>query len=373
MNYPHTRVQDHVDELHGRYIPDPYRWLEELDSEQTRHWIEKQNELTNNYLGSIPERDAIASRVRELWDFEKYTLPRINGGKYFYTCNDGLRNQAVLYWINSLNGQAKILLDPNSFSEDGTIALNGFEPSPDGQYVAYSISSAGSDWQTWRIRAVDSGEDLRDNIEWSKFSSAAWTKDNQGFYYSRYDPPNESQALKSTNFNQKLFFHRLGSPQAEDRLVYQRPDEKEWGFSGQVSDDGRYLVISIWKGTFKENNLFYQDLSKQSPAVELLTGFTAHFEFLGNQDNLFYFLTALNAPNSRIIAIDITNPQADHWTEVLAESPNTLISANLVGGRIIAVYLKDAYSLVRQFSLDGQPLGEIPMPGIGTPRPRRPP
>lgn len=366
MNYPHTRIQEHVDELHGIRVPDPYRWLEELDSTQTRLWIEAQNKLTFDYLATIPARELIAQRARELWDFEKYTLPRIYGGRYFFTCNDGLQNQAILYWLSSLDAQAKILLDPNALSEDGTVALNWFEPSPDGRYIAYSISSAGSDWQTWRIRAVDNGEDLEDCIEWSKFSTAAWTKDNQGFFYSCYDAPKESQVLKSTNFNQKLYYHHLGSSQAEDRLVYQRPDEKEWGFGAQVSDDGRYLVISVWKGTFKENNIFYQDLTAPIPVVELLTGFEAHFEYFGNQGNSFYFLTDLNAPNSRIISIDITRPQREYWHEIVAESPDALTSANLVGGRIIAVYLKDAYSLTRQYTLAGELLGEIPLPGIGT-------
>lgn len=364
MQYPPTPAGNHVDHLHGRAIPDPYRWLEDLDSPETRAWIEAQNQLTFDYLARIPPRERIRERLQELMDFNKYSLPRCENGRYFYTCKQGLQNQAVLYWQEGLTGEATVLLDPNTLSEDGTLAMNDFQPSPDGGKVAYSLSAGGSDWQTWRVRCVDSAADLPDVIEWSKFSSAAWSADSQGFYYSRYAAPAQGEALKSSNYYHQLYYHRLGTSQSEDRLVYERPDQKTWGFSAQVTDDGRYLVVTVWEGTERENGIFYRDLQDSNgKMIELLNAFDAEYKFFGSQGSRFYFTTDLDAPKGRIIAVDTHQPQI---VEIVPPCSEALTDAALVGGQFFASYLKDAYNDVRRYALDGSLLGTVSLPGIGT-------
>jgi prolyl oligopeptidase len=367
LSYPLTRKDDVVETLHGVDVPDPYRWLEDDHSEETAAWVEAQNALTFGYLDTIPEREAIHRRMTEVWDFEKFSPPFKRGGRYFFTRNDGLQNQSVLYWLDTLNGDPRMLLDPNGLSDDGTVALSEYAISSDGQYLAYSLNSAGSDWQEWRVRQVDKGEDLPDQIQWSKFSGAGWTKDNAGFYYSRYDQPTEGEAYKGANYFQKLFYHRLGTPQTDDVLIYERSDQKEWGFGGDVSDDGRYLIIPVWHGTFQENGIFYQDLSQPgSPVVELFNQFEAAYTFIGNEGSRFYFLTDQDAPRYRVIAVDTRQPERENWQEIIPEAGDTLVEAHMVGEQIFAVYLHDAHSLVRVYDLDGLFLRAIDLPGLGT-------
>ncbi len=366
-NYPHTRRADTVDILHGVEVPDPYRWLEEIDAEETQAWIAAQNQLTFAYLDQIPAREKIHQRITELWNYEKYTVPFKRGGRYFFTLNDGLQNQNVLYWLESLEAEPRALLDPNLLSEDGTIALTGYAVSDDGRLLAYGLSTSGSDWQEWRVREVDTGRDLDDHLQWVKFSEASWTGDGQGFYYSRYDEPQEGVEYKGANYYHKLYYHRLGTPQAADELVYERPDHKEWGFEGHVTEDGRYLIITVWKGTHRENAVFYQDLAAQdSPVVELLPDFDAAYDFIGNDGPLFYFFTDLDAPMSRVIAIDITAPDRANWQEVLPESTDALQSVSLVGDQFCALYLHDAHSRVQVLDRTGRPVREVDLPGIGT-------
>jgi prolyl oligopeptidase len=366
LPYPVARKSDLVETLHGQQIPDPYRWLEEIDSPETRQWIDAQNSLTFAHLEKISARPKLARRIAELWDFEKFTPPWKRGGRYFFTRNDGLQNQAVLYWMENLQAEPRLLLDPNLLSADGTVALVSAEVSPDGNLLAYGVSQAGSDWMTWRVRSVDSGQDLADTLEWVKFSEASWTKDNRGFFYSRYAEPQEGQELAEANYYHKLYFHRLGDPQSLDRLVYERPDEKEWGFDGHVSHDGRYLVISVWRGTHRENNVFYMDLEQpESPVVELLSGFEASYGYIANHGTTFYFLTDLDAPLSRVIAIDLDHPQRAAWREIIPQSEHALQAVTLVGGKFFAHYLQDARSQVRLFHQDGSPAGEVSLPGIG--------
>ena len=364
--YPSTPREEIVDLLHGVPVPDPYRWLEEVDSPTTRAWIEAQNSYASEYLNEIEARDRIAGRLTELWNYEKYGVPFKRGDRYFFTCNDGLQNQSVLYWMEALDAAPKTLLDPNELSEDGTVALSAFEVTDDGRRLAYSLASAGSDWQEWRVRDVESGSEDQEVVEWSKFSGAAWTKDGAGYFYSRYDPPAEGQTFKGANYFHKLYYHRTGTAQAEDTLVYDRPDEKECGFGGYVSDDGRYLLITVWKGTFQENGIFYRDLEGDGHVVELLNSFDASYEFIGNDGPVFYFLTDHSAPLSRVIAIDTRKPDPAQWREIIPEATATLETVTLVGNRFIAIYLEDAYSRVRIFDLDGAFLREVDLPGIGT-------
>jgi prolyl oligopeptidase len=367
ITYPPARREDLVENLHGTPVPDPYRWLEDDHSDETTAWVRAQNDLTFSLLEQIPAREEIRQRMTELWDYEKFSPPFKRGGRYFYTRNDGLQNQAVLVWQSSLEGDPRLLLDPNTLSADGTVALAAYAVSDDGQYLAYSLNSAGSDWQEWRVRLVDTGEDLPDLIRWSKFSGAAWTTDNAGFYYSRYDTPTEGEAYKGANYYQKLYYHRLGTSQDADTLAYERPDQKEWGFGGEVSHDGRYLIISVWHGTFQENAIFYQDLQQPgAPVIELFNQFDAAYTYFGSQGSRLYFLTNHAAPLYRVIAVDVDNPAPEHWQEIIPAAEDTLISASIVGDQIFAISLHHAHSLVRVFDLEGQLIRTLELPGLGT-------
>lgn len=262
--YPKSKVVDQVDDFHGTKILDPFRWLEDVDSQDTKSWVSEQNKLTFDYLESIPARTRFKQQLTKLWNFERYGLPRQYGKTYFYTYNNGLQNQNVLYTASSIDDAGlatqKLLLDPNLLSKDGTVALSGYVPSDDGKYLAYGVAESGSDWNVWRIKDVATGQDLSDTIRWVKFSSVAWTSDHLGFFYSRYDEPKGNE-FTGVNYYQKLYYHRVGTDQSQDVLVYERPDEKEWGFGGSVSDDGKYLAIAVWRGTEKKNLFFYAPIA----------------------------------------------------------------------------------------------------------------
>jgi prolyl oligopeptidase len=366
LPYPETPRNDVADEYHGRRIPDPYRWLEDLDSPQTRAWITAQNAIVEQFLSRVPARSQIRKRLQRLWNYERFGIPHKEGGRYFLTYNSGLQNQSALYWLANLDGQLNPLLDPNPLSKDGTVALSSWSPSRDGKLLAYSLSIAGSDWREWKVRNVATGEDLDDHIQWSKFSGASWTKDGTGFFYSRYDAPAAGK-LVAANYFQKLFFHRLGSPQADDVLVYERPDHKEWGFSGEVTEDGRFLVIHVWRGTDVRNGVFLKDLTDaDSPVLELLADFDATYRYVANEGTRFTFFTNHKSPRGRIIALDLARPGRDHWEQTVAEMNDTLEEVTFVGGRLIGRYLKDAYSRVRIFDANGRLAGDVPLPGIGT-------
>ncbi len=365
--YPTTKKIDQVDDYHGTKVADPYRWLEDPDSADSRAWIEAQNRLTFGFLEEIPERARIKERLTKLWDYEKYSPPFKEGGRYFYDKNDGLQNQSVLYTIKSLDDNPRVLLDPNKLSKDGTVAMAGLDISEDGKYMAYGLSTAGSDWMEWKVREIETGNDLSDLIKWVKFSGASWTKDGKGFFYSRYEEPNEETKLEDVNYFQKLYYHRLGTPQSEDVLIYERKDQKEWGFSGDVAEDGRYLIINVWQGTDPRNRLFYKDLEdKGSQVVELIDELEAAYNFIGNDGPLFWFRTDLNAPRGRIMAIDTRSPDRRNWKELVPQAAETLENVSLVGDHFIASYLKDARTQVKLFDLDGKFVREVDLPGIGT-------
>jgi prolyl oligopeptidase len=366
LNYPPSHPDPTVvDIYHGQPVPDPYRWLEDLDSERTRAWIEAQNRLTFDYLQRIPARQRLLERLTQLWNYEKYSQPFKEGGRYFYFKNDGLQNQSVLYTQESLEAEARVLLDPNTLSEDGTVALSGIAISRDGRYLAYGLSRSGSDWQEWKVRDIETGEDLPDHLRWIKFSGASWTPDGQGFFYSRYDEPPPGREYESANYFQKLYYHRLGTPQSEDLLVYHRPDQKEWGFAGGVTEDGNYLIISVWRGTDPKNLLFYKDLRDPNlPVVELIREFEAEYSFVGNDGSRFWLLTDLNAPRRRLVAIDLDNP--GQVQEVIPEAEETLQGVSLINNQFVAFYLKDAHTQIKTFALDGTYLGAIPLPGLGS-------
>ncbi|MEH2418515.1 prolyl oligopeptidase family serine peptidase [Nostoc sp.] len=375
LTYPSSHKSNQVDNYHGTLVADPYRWLEDPDSEETTTWIEAQNQVTFGYLSEIPTREKIKQRLTKLWDYEKYgipfkegeSLPDGSGDRYFYFKNDGLQNQSVLYTLKTLDDQPKVLLDPNKLSEDGTVALSGLSISENGKLLAYGLSASGSDWQEWKVRDVQTGEDLQDHLKWIKFSGASWTHDHQGFFYSRYDEPNEKTQLEDVNYYQKLYYHQLGKPQSEDILIYHRPDQKEWGFGGGVTEDGRYLIISIWLGTDPRNLLFFKDLTNpNAEVVELINQFEADYSFIDNDDNVFYFRTDLNAPRGRVIAIDTKNPAPENWREIIPQSAETLESVGILNNQFVADYLKDAHSQIKIFDLKGAFVREVELPGLGS-------
>ncbi len=366
-DYPVTAKTNQTDVYHGVTVADPYRWLEEENSPATKAWVKAQNQLTFAYLGSIPQREAIRQRLTKIWNYERYGVPYRQGGRYFYFRNDGLQNQSVLYTLSSLEDSPQLLLDPNTLSKDGTVALSGTAVSEDGNYLAYGVSSGGSDWQEWKVRDIRTRQDLTDHLRWVKFSGASWTHDHQGFFYSRYDEPKAGSELSSVNYFQKVYYHRLGTPQSEDRLVYERPDHKEWGFGASVTDDGRYLTITVSQGTDPKNRFFYLDLTDpKAKVVELLNDFDASYNFVDNQGRVFWFVTDLDSPRSRLIAIDLDRPGRSEWKTILPEASETLTGVSVVHDQFIANYLKDAHSVIRFFSLDGSPKGELPLPGIGS-------
>ena len=364
--YPQTRTQDLVEEIHGHRVADPYRWMEDLESDEIRAWIQNQNSLTNAYLESSPLKEKIQARMHELWDYERYSPPFKRGGRYFFTYNTGLLNQDIFYWMEDLDAEPQVLIDPNTLSEDGTVSLSGAAISRDGRLLAYGLSDAGSDWQTWYVRRVDDGQDLEDRIEWVKFSGASWDKNSTGFFYSRYDAP-QGDALKSANYDHKLYYHRLGTPQSEDRLIYARPDHPKWGFYGQVTEDGNYLIIYVSQGTAKENGVFYLDLEDpQGEVMGLLTDFDAAYELVWNDGTRFFFKPDRDAPLSRVIAIDIDHPHPSKWNEVIPEDTDKLEYADFIGGFFVCTYLHHAAHQVRYYTQDGTPDGELTLPGIGT-------
>ncbi len=367
MNYPVTATTNQVDVYHGVTIADPYRWLEDDNSPETKAWVQAQNAVTFGWLAQIPERAALKTRLTQLWNYERYGVPHQQGGRYFFSRNDGLQNQSVLYTQPALSAPPVVLLDPNKLSADGTVALAGYALSDDGNLMAYGLSASGSDWEEWRVRDVRTGQDLPDVIKWVKFSGASWTKDGAGFFYSRFDEPKEAEKLTKANYFHKLYYHRLGTPQSADRLVYHRPDQKDWGFHGRVTDDGRYLVISSSQGTERKQRIFYQDLQQPgAPVVPLLPDFDADYDFIDNDGPVFWFRTDLHAPRGRIVAININKPARGEWKELVPQTRDTLAGANAVGGQFVVSYLHDAHSQVQLFDLAGKFLREVELPGLGS-------
>ncbi len=364
LKYPETQQVNQIDTYHGVEVADPYRWLEDPDSAETKAWVEAQNQVTFSYLSQIPQREEIKTRLTQVWDYEKYGIPFKRGDRYFYYKNDGLQNQSVLYVLNSLDDEPRVLIDPNLLSADGTVSLSGVAISKDGNLMAYALSYSGSDWKEWHVRNIETGEDLPDIIKWSKFSGASWTHDRQGFFYSRYDEPNEQTKHEDVNYYQKLFYHKIGTDQSQDILVYHRPDQKEWGFSGVVSEDGQYLIISVWLGTDPKNLLFYQDLTDPyAEVVELISEFKAQYSFIDNDGSVFWFETDLDAPRGRAIAIDITN---GNQTEIIPERAETLQGVSVLNHQFVAAYLKDAHSQIKVFNLDGSWVRDLVLPGLGS-------
>ena len=369
--YPVARMVPVVDNYHGVEVKDPYRWLEDADSAETKAWVEAENKITFGLLDKIPAREPLKKRLTELWNFERFSPPSIEGkGKHrrsFFWKNDGLQNQAVLWVLDAGKTEPRLLLDPNALSKDGTIAVSGSSVSNDGRLLAYSLSSGGSDWMEWRVKDVTTGHDLPDVIKWSKFSGAAWSHDNQGFYYSRYPEPAPGADLEEANYFQQLWFHKLGEPQAKDQLVLQDKEHKTWGFGAGVSEDGDYLVIEVWDGTDRRNRLWYRSLKQPgSPIVKLFDKFDAAYHFIGNQGPVFFIQTDLDAPRQRLFAIDTSKADAKPTELIPQHGSDKLESAGMIGNGILVRWLQNAHDLVTFHDLKGKKIREIPLPTIGT-------
>ena len=375
LSYPVTRQGDQVDTLHGVAVADPYRWLEDDNSAQTKAWVQAQNAVTDRFLAAMPQRGPTRALFTRQYNFEKFDVPSQEGGRYFWRRNDGLQQQSVVYTASSLDATPTVALDPNTFSQDGTVALSGLVPSKDGKLLAYGITGAGSDWQRWRVRDLASGQDIADTIEWVKFSRAAWTPDSKGFFYGRYEQPRHGTAMTGVNQFHKLYYHRLGTPQSADLLVAENAQDAKWGWGAQATEDGRWVVITISAGSGRKNALMLLPLKEggYDPALiprPLLMGFDASYEVVDSvsdpSGNRLVIKTDQGAPNGRLISVAVDKPDAANWQTLVPEARDALQSASAVGGRYLLQYLRDASSVVTVHAADGRFIREVALPGVGT-------
>ena len=369
MNTPTSRQVDQVDLIHGTRIADPYRWLEAdvRESAEVAEWVAAENAVAQAYLDAIPEREPIIKRLTQLWNVARYGIPTHAGEKYFYSKNDGLQNQSVLYVAGSYDAEGEVLIDPNQWSEDGTTSLAGYEPSDDGQYVAYQKSEAGSDWRTIHVLNVESGELLDDQLRWVKFSPIRWNQEGTGFYYNRYPEPDEGETYQSVVLNQMVYFHRIGTSQGEDQLVYQRPDHPDWHFFAEPTEDGRYLLLTIEKSTDEKNQLHYRPGSEvDSPWQPLIADFNNQFFPVGSTGQNLFLLTDYEAPTKRLVVMDVERPGRKNLVEILPASSATLESVSLIDDQLVATYLEDVLSRVSIFSLAGAHQRDVSLPGTGS-------
>jgi prolyl oligopeptidase len=371
LKYPETKKVTVVDDYHGVKVADPYRWLEDPDAADTKGWVMAQNELTFGYLSGLPGRESLKRRITELWNYPKVTTPFREAGRLFYRKNSGLQRQSVFMTRATLDGEAKPLLDPNVLSPDGSVAVRDYAPSPDGKLFAYATSEGGEDWETLHVREVSTGKDLPDRLAWVRFSSSSWTKDGKGFFYSRYPEPPKGQE-KAAARDQKLYYHRVGSPQAEDRMIFERKDLPTWFVGGGVSEDGRYLALYAARGADRRSRLYAVDLGDPqkpnlaAPVKPIAEQDDAEQTFLGNVGTTFYIVTDLDAPKRRIVSFDSRHPDRKSWKTVVPESADTMEAPILAGQHVAIQYLVDAQSRIRVFTLAGKPEGEIKLPGVGT-------
>jgi len=360
--YPPARRDDTVDQFHGTPVPDPYRWMEAPDSGELRTWLEAQAALTESHLHEQTGRAETIERLKALWHFTRYTVPVRRGTRYFFTRNDGLQNQAVLYVQEGLNGEARVLIDPNTLSEDGTVAMVNYVLSEDGRLVAYACASGGSDLQEIRVREVDSGRDLPEVLRWCRFSAIAWKHDSSGFYYNRYPQPG-TVPDSDLYYNNKVYFHRVGSDQAADALVYERPDAPDFGFGPAVSEDGAYLWLVVWNAASNKNRLYYRAESG-GDFVRLLDDAGICQQPIGSVGSTVYLLTDRDAERSQIVALDLNNPAERRI--IVPENADALEAAALVGGHIAALYAHDGAHRIALYTLEGGYVRDLPLPAIGS-------
>ena len=369
LDYPETKRGDVVDDYHGTQVADPYRWLEDTDSDETAAWVKAQNKVTFGVLDQLPKREQFKQRLTEIWNYERYSVPTKRGKLVFFNKNDGLQNQSVMYVQDGFTGKPRVLLDPNKLSDDGTVSLGSAEVSPDGQYLAYSLADGGSDWRTVHVLHVASGVKLFDKLVNVKFSGMEWTKDSKGFFYSRY--PGKDGTFDDLA-NQKLYYHRIGTLQSEDVLVYERPDQPKWGFYASVTENGRYAVIGTWKGAESKNKLAVLDLQDakapkfDGKAVPIVDDFAARYDYVGSTGSELYLFTTAGAPRGKIIAVDASKPSKANWRTVRAEDADTIESVDFVGGKLIVTAMRDASHRLHVINPNGKVEREIKLPGLGS-------
>ncbi|MBB3982937.1 prolyl oligopeptidase [Sphingobium fontiphilum] len=368
IRYPQTQRGDVVEDQFGVKVADPYRWLEnDVRADQAVHdWVSAQNEVTRAYLATVPGRDALKKRMQALYDYGRYGLPRKAGSRYFYSYNSGLQNQSPLFMREGLTGEQKMLVDPNGWAKDGATALAEWKPAPTGKYLLYAVQDGGTDWRTLHILDVDSGKLLDERIEWVKFSELAWDGKGEGFFYSRFAAPAEGQAFQSLNENQQVYYHRLGTPQSEDRLIYATPDRPKLGHSAEVGDDGQWLLITSSQGTDARYELHVARLDGGpiKPRT-LVKGLKNDWRMIGNQGATLYFITDRGAPRLRVVTLDALHPRA-RPKQVVQERVDTLAGGSMVGQRLILAYMSDAATLAELVELDGRKVGDVPLPGVGS-------
>ncbi|MHC4571560.1 MAG: prolyl oligopeptidase family serine peptidase [Planctomycetota bacterium] len=362
--YPPARKDSTVDIYHGVKVPDPYRWLEDADAPETQLWVAQQNKLTSNVLATVAAREKIKLRLTQLWNYPRYSAPEKEGGRYFFWKNDGLQNQSVLYKQENLEARPSIVINPNLLSKDGTVALTTTAISRDGALLAYAISRKGSDRQEIKIRSVDSQQEYDEIIKWCRFTSIAWKHNNEGFFYNRFPEPNTVPPEDETNYN-KVYWHTLDTPQPQDPLIYERPDNKELSFDPSITEDGKFLILHVYLGTDIKNRVYYRPVSS-SPFVRLLDDADAYYGFIGNTDSLFYFHTNLNAPRGCIIAIDINNPARENWRQILPEQDDVIDYVAFVNNHFVVAYLHDVHHQLKIYDTSGKYVRQIPLPTIGT-------
>lgn len=372
LSYPTAIKGDVVDDYHGTTVSDPYRWMEDLDSKETAAWVAASNAVTEPYLAQLPHRQKLRSRLTELWNYPRVSLPQIEGGRLFYTKNTGLQRQAPLYVRDSLTAEPMLVLDPNAISADGSLSVAQYEPSPDGRLLAYGLSAGGADWQTLKVRDVATGVDGPDTVEWMRFSEIAWTKDSKGFFYARYPEPPKGKVLEAALSGHALYYHAVGTPQSADRLIFQRKDLATWVVNGLVSEDGRYLFVVMWRGSGNQNRLYVADLGDPmipritAPIAPVVEADDAEYFPIGNNGPIVYLRSDKGAPNRTVTAIDLRNPSPSAWKTVVPERTEPLENLAIIGGTIVAHYLVDVQSRLAMFGLDGAPRGDVTLPGVGS-------
>ena len=364
--YPAAERGTVVDDYQGTTIADPYRWMEDPTAPATREFVHAQNALAQPWLEALPQRERLKQRLTQLWNYERVGLPRVKGGQYFFVRNDGIQNQSVLYVADSLTATPRVLFDPNAASSDATVALARFEPSPDGKVVAYSLSDGGTDWEIWKFRRVADGVDLPDELRQTKFWSLSWAPDGAGVYYSRYPARTDDAGRGDDQAQPVVHFHKMGTPQSADRAIYQVTDHPRRVPGASVSDDGRWLFVSLFDG-YRANGVDVIDLrDPAAPARRLFGAWDARYDIIGSEGDTAYVQTTNAAPRGRIIAVDLKDPTPARWRELVPQQDIALDGANFVGGKIIATYVKDARGIARIFDRNGAPLGEVASPVLGT-------
>jgi prolyl oligopeptidase len=365
INYPNTHQDQTVDTYFGVKVPDPYRWLEDDNSPETHEWVQSQNVVTNSYLEAIPFREQIRGRLTQIWDYPKYGTPFREGKHYFFFKNDGLQAQSVLYIMDEPNGEARVFLDPNKLSDDGTVALSGTSFSNDGRYMAFSVSDAGSDWKLIHVMDVSTGEQLSDTLRWIKFSGMSWLGD--GFYYTRYDAPKPGEALKGTNENPKIYFHKIGTSQKDDKLIFSDPKNPRNSYNMGVSEDETYLFLVSGKPGTKGNTLAFRHIKSPKPDFTPISdNYENSFGVVDNLGDMLIVRTNLDAPRYRLILVNAKSPAKSNWKVFIPESEDVIQGAAILGGKLFVTYLKDAASKVTVFDLNGKKLYDVELPGLGS-------